>query len=296
MSQQIAKRKPLENTEAAELSFRAKTRLKITPMKIIMYVIVIGFAALYLFPMIYLLNVALMNNQEFTNTPTAITQSFKFDNFTEAWSKGNFARYLFNTILYTGGSTFLHVTFSMLAAFPIARGYIKGGKFLYMFFLASLFLPSALIPQFQLMLGLHLYNTQIGYILLNSGAGLGPFLIAGYLTTVPKDLDEAAAIDGCGYFRFIFSIIVPLIKPILVTVIILHSIGVWNDIIGPIIYLPNPDYSPVTRGLFNFKGQFSADWPLLAAATMIVAAPLLLLYIVFQRYFIEGAVAGSIKG
>jgi raffinose/stachyose/melibiose transport system permease protein len=163
------------------------------------------------------------------------------------------------------------------------------------FFVISLLLPNGLIPQFQLMVALHLYNTQIGYILLTSAVGIGPFLIMGYLKLIPKELDEAAAIDGCGYFQCIFRIIAPLVKPVLVTVAILHAIGVWNDIIGPTIYLTNKNYYPIALGLQTFKGQFSTDWTLLAAGTMIAAIPLILLYIFFQRYLIEGAVAGAVK-
>jgi raffinose/stachyose/melibiose transport system permease protein len=271
----------------------AKRRFK--PSRLLTYGVLLAFVAIYAFPLIYLLNVSLKPMLEFLDNPSGITQDFRWANFSDAWVKGNFATYLLNTIYYTVASTVLQVTFALMAAYPIARGYVKGGSFFYMFFVAGLFLPNGLIPQFNLMLALGLYNTQLGYILLSAAVGLGPFIIIGYIKSVPKELDEAAAIDGCGYFRCMFTIIAPLVKPALVTVALLHAIGVWNDIIGPTIYLTDKNYFPISRGLQAFRGQFSSDWTLLAAGTMIAVAPLLLMYIVFQRYFIEGAIAGAIN-
>jgi raffinose/stachyose/melibiose transport system permease protein len=272
-----------------------KIRVQVTVTKILTYSIILIFVMIYLFPLLYLLNVSLKTTLDFSDDPTSLTKTLQLSNYIDAWVKGNFTTYLVNTALYTVTSTILQVTFALLAAYPLARGYVRGASFFSSFFVISLFLPNGLIPQFQLMLALHLYNTQLGYILLSSAVGIGPFLIIGYLKTIPPELDEAAAMDGCGYFRCLFTIIGPLVKPVLVTVAILHSIGVWNDIIGPIIYLTDRNYYPITRGLFAFKGEFSSDWTLLAAGTMLAAAPLIIVFLIFQRYFIEGAVAGAVK-
>jgi raffinose/stachyose/melibiose transport system permease protein len=274
---------------------RVRWRRPFSPLRILAYIIILLVAVVYLFPLLYLLNVSLNTNIDFIDNPSSLTKTFQFSNFADAWIKGNFATYFLNTVLYTSVSTLIQVVFALLVAYPVARGYVKWGRFFVTFFVISLFLPNGLIPQFQLMVALHLYNTQIGYILLTSAVGIGPFLIMGYLKLIPKELDEAAAIDGCGYFQCIFRIIAPLVKPVLVTVAILHAIGVWNDIIGPTIYLTNKNYYPIALGLQTFKGQFSTDWTLLAAGTMIAAIPLILLYIFFQRYLIEGAVAGAVK-
>ncbi len=252
-------------------------------------------AAIYLFPLLYLVNVALKTPQAYLLDPTGMTTSLDLSNFGDAWLRGNFAHYFGNTILYTVAATAIGVTCSLLVAFPIARGYVKWSGAWYTFFVVSIFLPGALIPQFQLMLHLHLYNTQIGYILLSSGLGIGPFMIAGYLRSIPRELDEAASIDGCGYARYLAMIVTPLIKPILVTAALLQAIGVWNDIILPTIYLSSPSYSPVSLGLFTFYGQYGNDWTVLAAAVLIVAAPLIVLFVFLQRYFMEGATAGAIK-
>ena len=252
-------------------------------------------AFLYVFPLLYLLNVALKTPGDFLFDPSGLTKSIDLENFSQACTQGNFAQYLANSIFYTIAATFISMTLSVLVAFPIARSYVKWSNFWYGFFLIAIFLPTPLIPQFQLVLGLGLYNTRLGYILVNAGLGLGPLLIVGYLRSVPQELDEAARIDGCGYFRFLFRIIVPLIRPILVTVLLLGAINVWNDIINATIYLADESLSTVSLGLFNFYGQYQNNWTILAAAVFMVATPLIILYIFLQRYFMSGALAGSLK-
>lgn len=264
--------------------------------KIVSYLIILIVVALYLFPLLYLVNISLKTPIAFILDPTGLTKTLHWQSYSDAWTRGGFGTALVNSVLYTVVSSVLSTAFSLLLAFPIARGYVRWSRFWYALFVVALFLPNALIPQFQLILRLGLYDTQLGYILLQSALlGVGPFLIVGYLRSIPKELDEAAAIDGCGYFRFIGTIITPLIIPVLVTTFLLHAITVWNDIIGPTIYLADQQYYPVTLGLFAFYGQYGNEWTTLSAATLIVAFPLILLYLFLQRYFIAGALGGALK-
>jgi raffinose/stachyose/melibiose transport system permease protein len=160
----------------------------------------------------------------------------------------------------------------------------------------ALFLPPALIPQFQLILRLGLYNTPIGYILLFLVNPIGIVILVNYIKSLPKELDEAAALDGCGYFQFVWSIIIPLSKPAIATVAVLHAIGIWNEIVAPTIYLTNKDYYPITRGLIVFQGVYGSNWPTLAAAVLMLTLPMLILFLFLQRYIISGLTAGSVKG
>jgi raffinose/stachyose/melibiose transport system permease protein len=258
-------------------------------------VVLVVFAVIYLYPLLYLVNSSLKSSADFLDDPTTFATRFQWSNFVDAWNQAHFASYLINSVIYTGSATLLQVLYAFMVAYPIARGYVRGGRFLGTLFVAGLFLPNGLIPQFQLIKTLGLYNTQIGYILLSSAVGIGAFLIMGYIRSIPRELDEAAVIDGCGYFRCMFTIVAPLVKPILVTAAILHAIGIWNDIIGPTIYLTTRDYYPISLGLNVFKGQFSSNLTELAAATLIAIAPLMAIYLFFQRYLIEGAVAGAVK-
>jgi raffinose/stachyose/melibiose transport system permease protein len=261
------------------------------------YLVLLLVGVVYLFPVLYLVNISLKTPIGFILDPTGLTKTLQWQNFLNAWNRGGFGSAILNSLLYTIVSSVLSTAFSLLLAFPIARGYVRWSRFWYVLFIVALFLPNALIPQFQLILRLGLYDTQLGYILLQSALlGVGPFLIVGYLRSIPKELDEAAAIDGCGYFRFIGTIITPLIIPVLVTTFLLHAITVWNDIIGPTIYLNDQQYYPVTLGLFSFYGQYGNEWATLSAATLIVAFPLILLYLFLQRYFIAGALGGALRG
>ncbi len=270
---------------------------KTKSISIISCIILFFVLALYIYPISYLFNVSLKSNMEFMLSPNSFVKEKIFSNFAEAWKVGSFSRNMWNSIIYTSCATLLSMVLSLLAAFPIARNYIKGSSKIYIFFLISMFLPNILIPQFQLMRFLNLDNTRIGYILLKTGGtGLAFFIFTGYIKSISKDLDCAAAIDGCGYTRFLFTIIAPLMGPVIATGIILTSIGVWNDIIYPVIFLSNPKLAPVTLGLFNFYGQYQNNWPLLACGILIVILPLVLLYVFLQKYIIEGQLSGSIKG
>jgi ABC-type glycerol-3-phosphate transport system permease component len=133
-------------------------------------------------------------------------------------------------------------------------------------------------------------------LIMASGVGVGPLLIVGYIKSVPKDLAEAAALDGISYLRYVFGFLPALLKPVLSTIFILQAIGVWNELILATILLPDQTKSPVTLGLFAFKGTYTSEWSLLAAATLIVAAPLLVVYVFLQRFLVASVVGGAVKG
>jgi raffinose/stachyose/melibiose transport system permease protein len=272
-----------------------KKKTRLTAGKIGFALIIICFVLVFLVPLLTVVNVSLKSKMEYMNDPVALPVTLHFDNFAKAWTKANFPQYLFNSIFYTLSATVIFVLSGVFVAFPLARKYIRGHGFIQTLFIMALFLPGALIPQFSLILNLHLYNNQFGYILLFTTNAAGILILVNYLKSIPRELDEAAAIDGCGYFRFVIRIILPLIKPALATVVVLHAIGAWNEIILPTIYLINKAYYPVTRGLMAFYGQFGQDWTLIAAALIIMMLPLLLLFVALQKYFISGALQGSVK-
>jgi raffinose/stachyose/melibiose transport system permease protein len=268
----------------------------VTSGKLVSYLFIFVIMVLYLFPLGFLINTALKSTAAFNQDPVGLTTSFQWGNFAEAWQKGHFGAYFLNSVLYTGAATVINTVVSLVVGFPVSRGYVRHPRLWYGVFVAMLFLPNALMTQFQLVLRLNLYDTALGYILIMaSGLGVGPLLLVGYIKSVPKEMDEAAALDGAGYWRFLFTFLPPLIKPVLATIFILQAIGVWNDIILATILLPDAAKSPITLGLFAFQGTYTSQWGLLASATMIVAAPLVVAYVFLQR-FLVGGVAGSVKG
>jgi len=276
---------------------RTPGRRRRRPKHIWSYILVAIVLFFYLFPLAFLVNTALKSSAEFAADPVGLVTSPHFENFVIAWQKGNFGAYILNSILYTAVAAGIGTFIGLALAFPVSRGYIKGSAWWTVLFVVVLFLPNALITQFQLLLRLQLYDTQLGYILIMSaGVGVGPLLMNGFIKSIPTELDEAAALDGVGYWRYLVSFVVPLTRPALATVFILQAIWVWNEIILATILLPDQTKSPLTLGLFNFQGTYSNQWTLLAAATMLVAAPLIVAYLFLQRYLVNGVVGGAVKG
>jgi raffinose/stachyose/melibiose transport system permease protein len=260
------------------------------------YLILLFFAVVYLGPLLMLLSTSLKTMPDFMKNATALPATLNFQNYLDAWEKANFPRYLTNTILYTVSATVIYVVTGVFVAFPIARGYVKGAGFLLTLYVIALFLPVALIPQFQLMLSLGLYNNPIGYVMLFLVNPIGIVILVNYFKSLPVELDEAAAMDGCGYLRFVTTVIIPLSSPAIATVAVLHAIGIWNELILPTIYLTNKDYYPITRGMIVFQGVYGSDWPTLAAAVLIMTLPMLVIFLVLQRFIVSGLTAGAVKG
>lgn len=279
-----------------QISDKPGRRLKTNWWRIVAYIVLLIFGILYLGPLLMLVSTSLKSLPEFFKSATALPVAPSLDNFVEAWEKANFSRLLINSVIYTAVSTTLYVITAIFVAFPLARGLVRGHKLIFTLFVIALFLPPALIPQFQLILRLGLYNNPVGYILFFLINPIGIIILVGYIRTLPRDLDESAAMDGCGYFRFVWQIVIPLSRPAIATVVVLHAIGIWNELILPTIYLTSEKYFPVTRGLIVFKGVYGSNWPTLAAAVLMLTLPMLILFLVLQKYIISGLTAGAVKG
>jgi raffinose/stachyose/melibiose transport system permease protein len=270
--------------------------------QILSYAVIGLLLILYVVPLLLVFNVSLKSFNEYLLNPIGIVQNMEWGNYTQAWSEGNFAGYFANSLIYTVAATVLTIIVSLFAAFPVARGYVMWSGFIYMFFLLSQFLPNPMVAQYKLMLSFKEsvsffgYDTKLGYILLKTtGTGVVFMMFVGYIKSISRDLDEAAGMDGSGYIRYLFQIILPLMKPVIATGVILTAIGIWNDFVGPIMYLPSPSNYPITFGLKEFRGQYGNNWPLLACGITIVAAPLIILYTFIQKYLVDGALAGAVK-
>jgi raffinose/stachyose/melibiose transport system permease protein len=270
--------------------------LRTDPGRFAAYVFLIIMAIIYIAPIAMLVLTSLKTLPEFNKNAVGLPATLALDNFAEAFDKANFPRYLLNTVVYTAASAFIFVITGTFLAVAIARRFVRGGGVMFTMFLIALFLPPALIPQFQLILNLGLYNNPIGYVLLFLVNPIGIVILVNYIRTIPIELDEAAAIEGCGYVRYVIQIVLPLAKPAIATVTVLHSIGVWNELVLATIYLTNSDYYPITRGLIVFNGVYGNNWPVLAAAVLMIAAPMAIFFVFMQRFIIGGVTAGAVKG
>ncbi|WP_277959762.1 carbohydrate ABC transporter permease [Frigoribacterium faeni] len=272
-------------------------RHRASPSSFGKYVLVAIVLLCFVFPLLFLVNTSLKSTSEFYADPIGIVKHPAFGNFGTAWVRGDFGAYVLNSVLYTFVAAGLGTAVSVLLGFPVARGYLRFPRLWNGLFVVLLFLPNALVTQFQLLLHLNLYNTQIGYIVIMAASvGIGPILMSAYVKSLPRELDEAAAMDGAGYWRYLTTFVLPLSKPAIATIFILQAIGVWNDIILATILLPDQQKSPISLGLYAFQGTYTSQWGLLAAATLIVAAPLIAAYIFLQRYLIGGVVDSAVKG
>jgi raffinose/stachyose/melibiose transport system permease protein len=264
--------------------------------RVFTYTVLIALAVVYIGPLLMLVNTAFKTQASFAKAPLAVSTSLDFANFAEAFRKANFAQYLANSAFYAVVATVVFLATAVFVAVPIARRFIKGSNLLFTLFVIALFLPPALVPQFQLMLNLHLYNTQLGYIMLFLVNPIGMVILVNYIKSIPRELDEAAALDGCGYIRFVVQIVLPLIKPAIAAVAVLHAIGIWNELVLATVYLTSKASYPITRGLIVFQGVYGNNWPLLAAAVLMIALPMILFFVFLQRYIVGGVTAGSVRG
>jgi raffinose/stachyose/melibiose transport system permease protein len=275
----------------------AGVRIGIRRATIAAYAILGLLALIYLIPLGFVLFVSLMSSRQFALNAASIPDPVMWTNYPTAWVKGAFSNYFINSLVYTFAIVSGTLIIATLAAFPIARGHLRGTNIFYIVFLSGILLPAGIIPQFFILQQLGLYNTQVGYILLwCSRVALPIFVLTGFIKTIPPELDDAAAIDGCPYVRYIFQIVVPLLKPALSVVGLILAIRVWNDIIGPVIFLPSKSIKPISAGLLQFFSENAAEWTLIAAAILITALPLVVLYVFAQRYIIAGVTGGALKG
>jgi raffinose/stachyose/melibiose transport system permease protein len=252
---------------------------------------------LFFLPVLYIIMVALEQPAHFLADPLTPSGHPAVANFSNVWNQGDLGPELINTVIYSVSAAALTTVLSLLIAFPIARRLVAASNALYASLVVGLFLPLSIIPLFIEARDLGLFDNRIGYILLHvePGLPLGVLLLTGFIAAVPRELDEAAWSDGCGYLRYLVRVIAPLTWSGLLITFLYSMLGVWNDIIGPVVFLVNPALFPISRGLFTFFGANESDWTLLAAGIVIASLPILALFIVTQRYFIRSAMGGAIK-
>jgi raffinose/stachyose/melibiose transport system permease protein len=253
-------------------------------------------AGLFALPIVYLLLQSFKTYTGFLQDPTGLPKPWTFGNYTSAWTQGNFGTELINSLIYAIIPDAVTLLLGVFLAFPVSRGYFRYSNALYAFFVFSGFLPAGLIPLFVEAKTLHLYNSRWGFLILTSFAGAGFFFFVGYIKSIPRELDEAAALDGCGYFRFIIRIIIPQMRPALAAFAVFGFIASWNNLILPLVMLSNQSLWPVTRGLYGFMSQYSTQWPLIAAATIIIAIPVLVVFALLQRHLVAGVAGGAVAG
>lgn len=223
---------------------------------------------------------------------------FQWSNFATVIEKGKLAGAFANSLLYAFAATAIGITVSALAAYVLSRNRTRFNRFIYFVLVMGIAMPTNFVTLTKIMQWTRLINTQFGVILLYAASMIpfSVFLIYAFIETLPRELDEAAIMDGCSPFRLFFSVIYPLLTPVLVTSAVLNILGIWNEFLVPLYYLNRSTYWPMTLAVYNFFGQFQSDWSLVSADVVLTVLPVILIYLAAQRFILSGMVAGAIKG
>lgn len=262
-------------------------------------VILILNTAVMLAPILIMLFAAFKTNAQIFQSPFGIPDFSNVANITKIWNETNFLRYLMNSVIVTGSSIVVILTLGTMAAYAVARYKFWGASFVLMFFLAGLTLPLklAIIPLFILMRDLGILNTQLSLIVIYVAMGLPTtvFIMTGFIRTLPNELEDAARMDGASEPRIMWSIMLPLVRPAMVIAGIQNVVPIWNDFFFPLIFIQKDNLKTLPQGLTTFMGEYTTDWGVLFAGLLLSSAPVIIVYIILSRQFINGMTAGAVK-
>lgn len=266
----------------------------------LLYAVLICIAVLLLAPFVWLLSTALKAESAdlFTFPPQWIPDPIVWDNFTKAWNILPFIRYLLNTFYIAIATVIINLVLSSMTGFALARMKFAGRQAILYAVLATTMVPFQvlLIPLFIVTLKLGLVDSYAGVILPVAVNAFGIFLLRQAFSTIPKDLEQAARIDGCTDFQIFYQIMIPLVKPALATLAAFTFVAQWNDFIWPLIVLNNRDLYTLQLGLASLQGVFGVNWRYISAASIIALVPTVVFFLCTQRFFTKGATAGAVKG
>jgi len=270
------------------------------------HLILITICVLSLIPFLWLLSTALKGRAEniFSYPPQFIPKYFTLDNFKEALKLVPIIRYVINSFIVASITVILNVILSALAGYPLARLNFKGKKTTFFLILATLMVPfqTIMLPIYIITLKLHLvdsYSTIMGYlglILPFSVNAFGIFLMRQAFLTIPSEIEESAVVDGCNSFQIFFKIMFPMIKPTIAILAIFTFIGSWGEFLWPSIVLTDDKLFTLPVGINNLSSAFASDYRLVASGSIISIVPIIVFFLIFQKYFISGENEGAVKG
>jgi raffinose/stachyose/melibiose transport system permease protein len=264
------------------------------------YAVLITVAVLCLIPFVWVWSSALKPPAEIIKAPLALPQHPTLDNIVEAWVQGRLGKYFLNSVIVAVPIVFFTIALSSLAAYAFARATFPGRNVLFYIFLIGLILPfqSIMIPLYYLLRDLQLLGTYWAMIIPSTALGLpfGIFIMRAFFQGLPNELSDAARVDGCNEFDVFWRVILPLAKPGMITLGIFSFLGAWNSFLLPLIYMQREELRPLVIGLMFFQSRYTTSYALTMAGATIVSLPVIIVYIIFQRQFIQGLTAGALKG
>lgn len=271
----------------------------------IIFLFLVFVAVLVLYPIVYIVLGYFKENSELLcGGANPIPSHYVIQNYIQAWRQANFAAYTQNSLFISLGVMVITLVVCSMAGYVFDRKKFRGKEVLYGLFIAFMFVnvgSVALRPLFELSVALHMNTSLFTVVLISAGMSQATniFLVRGYMASIPREIDEAAKIDGCSFFGIYWRIALPLLKPVLATIGLLSFRQGWNEYILPLVFtISNDGMRPLTVGVTMLKnaGDGAAAWNIMFAGAVIAIIPILLIYIVASRYFIDGLTGGAVKG
>lgn len=269
--------------------------------KTALWIILLIVAVIQLFPLIWLVDFSLgSSNEMFTSGLLIIPKQIRWDNYVKAFVDGNFLHYLKNSILINSLAVFFVILISIMAGYACQRMKWKLSNTVKTILLLGMMIPihATLLPNYKIYNSIHLTDTiwalLIPYIAFSLPQGL--FLMTGFMEAIPRELEEAAVVDGCGIYRILFQIITPLLKPSIATVAIMTFLNNWNEFMMASTYLSSPKWKTLPFSVLEFTGEYSSNYAVQFAVMALTAAPAVIVYIILNKHITKGVAMGAVKG
>ncbi|MBZ6371761.1 MULTISPECIES: carbohydrate ABC transporter permease [Microbacterium] len=277
------------------MSETARRRLPVG--KTLLYVALVVGGLIMLFPFIWTVVTSITPGATFTSTPKLIPDNPSLAPYAELFNRVPFAQVIANSLIIAIVSTILQLVTSSMAAYAFTRLPFRGRGAIFVLYLATMMIPFQvlIVPLFAEMKALGLINTYLGAILPTIASAFGVFLLRQAMSTVPYDLDQAATLDGAGHFRIFFQIMLPLVRPALATLAVFAFLNTWNSFLWPLIILRDPMMQTLPVALSTLQGQFSTQWDVLMAGSVISIIPMFALYLFAQKYIVQGVAGTGLK-
>jgi putative chitobiose transport system permease protein len=267
---------------------------------VLTYGLLILIAIAMLIPLLWLTSTALKDPTEniFQFPPQLIPQRPTFENFVRVWQSQPFGQYFLNSLFVSGLTVTLNVLLCSLAAYPLARLNFVGKDWIFTAIISTIMIPFqiVMIPLYILTVQLGLKNSYLGVIFPAIASAFGIFLLRQAFMGVPKEMEEAARMDGCSELGIWWNVMLPSVRPALVTLTIFVFIGAWSDFLWPLLVLDDPNYYTLPLGVAKLAGTFSLDWRLVAAGSIVSIAPILVFFLLMQRYIVPSEAGSGVKG
>lgn len=273
---------------------------KISIYHIFCAIVLIAMIIICLYPIIWMVLGSMKEKGEFYTNIWGLPERFHLDNYIAAWKNGDLGRRFINSIVVTVGSMCIMIPVTSCAAYAVARLKFKGRNVIYMYLLTGIMIPAGVlgIPTFTVAMKMGLLNSHFGLMLIYAAQNIamGMFIMRGFFISLPKELEEAAQIDGCSRFGCFIRIIVPLAKAGIATQVIFNGLTIWNDYFMANIMITKDELRTLPLSIANFVGKHSTNYPELFAMLTMATLPIIVIFILSQKSFIEGVSAGAVKG